>query len=97
MAIVQFRVDDNLKIQASSIYEKLGMDLSTAIRMFLKRSVMTNGIPFSMVLEQDVFHSDIASQAMKNMNETARMNGIEDMSLDEINAEISDCRKERHK
>lgn len=95
MAIVQLRVDDNLKIQASSIYEKLGMDLSTAIRMFLKRSVMTNGIPFSMVLDQDGYRPDIASQAMKNMNEVARINGIENMSLDEINAEIAASRKER--
>lgn len=45
-SIVQFRVDDDLKNEATAVYEKLGIDLSTAMRMFLKRSVMENGIPF---------------------------------------------------
>ena len=49
MAIIQLRIDDDLKIQAVSVFEKLGIDLSSAIRMFLKRSVLVNGIPFSMV------------------------------------------------
>lgn len=51
MAIVQFRVDDDVKAQASAIYEKLGMDLSTAIRIFLKRSIRVKGMPFGMMLD----------------------------------------------
>ena len=39
-SIVQFRVDDDLKNEATKIYEELGIDLSTAMRMFLKRSVI---------------------------------------------------------
>lgn len=42
-SIVQFRVDDDLKNVATKIYEELGIDLSTAMRMFLKRSVIVNG------------------------------------------------------
>ena len=57
MAIVQFRVDDELKSEASTIYEKLGLDLSSALRMFMKRSVAMNGIPFSMVLEKEEYDS----------------------------------------
>ena len=52
MAMVQFRVDDDLKKQATEVYENLGIDLSSALRMFLKRSVMVNGIPFSMILDE---------------------------------------------
>lgn len=52
-SIVQFRIDDDLKIQATEIYEKLGLDLSTALRIFLKRSVAVRGIPFSMTLDND--------------------------------------------
>ena len=37
--ILQLRVDDNLRKEASDVYEKLGLDLPTAIRMFLTRSV----------------------------------------------------------
>ena len=95
MAIVQLRVDDELKLQASSIYEKLGIDLSSAIRMFLKRSVMVNGIPFSMVLGEERYNAEAATAAMKNMNASAKASGISEMTLEEINAEIAATRNER--
>lgn len=46
--LVQVRIDDELKNQATAVYDALGIDLSTAVRMFLKRSVMVNGVPFNM-------------------------------------------------
>ena len=95
MAIIQFRVDDDLKLQATSVYEKLGIDLSTAIRMFLKRSVVANGIPFSMVLEEDDYNSSKAKQAIKNMQKISLENGYSEMTLDEINEEIRLARLER--
>jgi len=95
MAIVQFRVDDNLKLQASSVYEKLGIDLSSALRMFMKRSVMVNGIPFSMILDEEDYDPGKAISAMKRINESAKKSGSSEMTLDEINAEINQFRKER--
>ena len=93
-SVVQFRVEDDLKLEATAIYEKLGIDLSTAIRMFLKRSVMENGIPFSMTLENG-YNPTFAMQAVREMNSQAAQNGVSDLSIDEINAEISAYRKER--
>ena len=52
-SVVQFRVEDELKAQATELFEKLGIDLSTALRIFLKRSVAAKGLPFSMTLEND--------------------------------------------
>lgn len=43
--------DDDLNVEATAIYEKLGIDLSTAVLMFLKRTVTENGISFPI----DVF------------------------------------------
>lgn len=93
-SIVQFRIDDDLKTEATAIYEKLGIDLSTAVRMFLKRSVMENGIPFPMTLQKD-YNSAYALQALKELNAEAAKSGVSDMSLDEINAEIAAYRKTR--
>ena len=95
MAIVQLRVDDDLKTKASSIYEKLGIDLSSAIKMFLKRSVTVNGIPFSMILDKEDYNQDIAAISINNMNDTAEKNGISEMSIDDIDKEIAEYRKER--
>ena len=38
-SLIQLRIDDKLKTEATDIFEKLGLDLSTAIRIFLTRSV----------------------------------------------------------
>ena len=35
MSVIQFRVDDDLKKQAILVYKKLGIDLSTALRILL--------------------------------------------------------------
>lgn len=95
MAIVQLRVDDDLKAKASSIYEKLGIDLSSAIKMFLKRSVTVNGIPFSMILEKTDNDQELAAISIRNMNNSAEENGISDMSIDDIDKEIAEYRKHR--
>ena len=49
--LVQIRVDEDLKNEATSIFEQLGLDLPTAFRIFLKKSVEERGIPFSMRVE----------------------------------------------
>ena len=45
---IQVRVDDHLKESADSLFESLGLDTSTAIRMFLVASMETGGIPFAV-------------------------------------------------
>ena len=95
MAIVQLRVDDDLKAKASSIYEKLGIDLSSAIKMFLKRSVTVNGIPFSMILEKTDNDQELAAMSIRNMNNSAEENCISGMSIDDIDQEIAEYRKQR--
>ena len=95
MAIIQFRVDDELRAEATAIYEKLGIDLSTAMRMFLKRSVSANSIPFSMVLPEEKSTENKALAFMKELNASAEKNGTADMSLNEINEEISTYRGEK--
>lgn len=94
-SIVQFRIDDDLKNDATALYERLGIDLSTAMRMFLKRSVYVNGIPFSMVLPKEEYSASKALSFMSELNKSASENGTEEMSLDDINSEISSYRKER--
>lgn len=48
MATLQVRIDDTLKAQADTLFSSLGLDTSTAIRIFLNASVENDGIPFSV-------------------------------------------------
>lgn len=42
------RVDEDLKREAESIFTELGMNLSTAINLFLRSAVRYGGIPFDL-------------------------------------------------
>lgn len=94
-SVVQFRVETKLKNEAQAIFDKLGLDLPTAFRIFLKRSVEDKGIPFSMTLKSNTsdWNGEYVSleegkKAFYEARKQAAAAGIQDMSLDEINAEI---------
>ena len=44
---IEVRIDDQLKDSADSLFTPLGLDTSTAIRMFLVAAMDTRGIPFA--------------------------------------------------
>ena len=46
--VLQVRMDEDLKNEASELFEKLGLDIPTAIRIFFKRAVTEKGIPFEV-------------------------------------------------
>ena len=48
MATLQMRVDDDLKKKSDDLFQSLGMDTSTAIRIFLTFAIEHNGIPFDV-------------------------------------------------
>ena len=44
-------LDENLKKASQALYSDLGMDLSTAVTIFLKQSLRVQGIPFPVTRE----------------------------------------------
>ena len=92
MGVLQVRVDDELKNQATAIFEEMGMDLSTAVRMFLKKSVQEKGLPFETKLDAtgQRMH-EIVREFQKHSEEI----GTSEMTLDEINEIIRLAREER--
>jgi len=51
MTSITVRMDDDVKSQAASVVEALGLDLPTAIRMFAKQIATTRSVPLSLTLE----------------------------------------------
>lgn len=92
---VQVRIDEDLKNQASAVFDDLGMDLSTAIRLFLKRAVLVNGVPFEMTLPKKSTKAMKAVEALYESSAAAEVNGTSEMTLEEINAEIDAVRAKR--
>ena len=90
-ALVQFRADETARIKAISICERLGIDLQTYFRMCMSGLIQENGIPFSMTPDKESENHGL--RAVKAAGRIAAENGVAEMTLDEINAEISAARE----
>lgn len=44
----QIRIDANIKKQANSLFSNLGMDLSSAVNIFLCQCILHDGLPFTV-------------------------------------------------
>lgn len=68
MATVQIRVDDALKTQVDALYSSLGMDTSTAVRMFFLASLERDGIPFDVRHTRDYSLTTAVNDARQRRN-----------------------------
>ena len=48
----QVRINADIKRQAVKIFSTLGIDMSTAINVFLRQCVMKGGLPFNVEIPQ---------------------------------------------
>lgn len=48
---ITIRTDKEIKDQVKSLYAALGMDLTTAVNVFFRQSLLRNGMPFEISLD----------------------------------------------
>jgi DNA-damage-inducible protein J len=61
---VNIRMDKNLKKQAERLFADLGLNMTTAINVFVRQSVSYGGIPFEIIRRED-FYNDYNQQILK--------------------------------
>ncbi len=91
--LVQFRADKSLREDCAKIYGSLGIDLSSAFRVFMEQTRAARGFPFPFATPKPKITREKALAAFQELREQAR--DVPEMTLDEINAEISEARAER--
>ena len=64
MSQISLRVDDNVKKQAESVCSEIGMSLSTAINIYLKRLGRDRRVPFDV--SADPFYSETNVAVLKS-------------------------------
>lgn len=47
------RIDSNLKKEADNLFKELGINISSAITLFLKQSVREKALPFDVVVKEE--------------------------------------------
>jgi DNA-damage-inducible protein J len=75
---INMRVDSKIKEQAEALFSKLGLNMSTAINVFLRQAIQFGGIPFEVrIIEpneatlqamQDVDNNKNLSQPLNSIN-----------------------------
>ena len=47
---MSIRIDSDVKVKAQALFSALGIDMTTAINIFLRQAIQHQGIPFNVTL-----------------------------------------------
>lgn len=84
-AVVRARIDANLKARASEVLASCGLEVSDALRLFLKQVVAQNGIPFPIQgAADDLSGAELAQLKRKSQERDRRIAASEDVSGGEM-------------
>ena len=56
MTTIQIRIDEKTKNEAGKIFNNLGIDMTTAIKLFLKQASIKKALPFPIDLDEDAYY-----------------------------------------
>lgn len=94
-ATFSVRMDEGLKRQFDGLCQEFGMTATTAINVFARAVVRERRIPFEIAAPEPEITREGALRAFQALRAEARANGVSDLTIDEINAEIRQARQER--
>lgn len=89
------RMDEGLKNSFDAFCESVGLTATAAINMFAKKTVAEQRIPFEVNVEPKKVTGEDFRKAFYQLRKEAKKNGLQGMTLDEINEEIRLAREER--
>lgn len=96
MAQVTFsiRMDESLKNQFDNLCKEFGMNASTAFNIFARAVVRERKIPFEISAQSSISLED-GRAAFNALRRSAEQNNLQELSLDDINAEIQLARNSK--
>jgi len=83
---INIRVDTKVKEQAEALFNELGLNMSSALNLFLRHSIRYGGIPFEVRLVQP---NDETRSAIDDVNENRNLSKTFDRIpdlMDDLNA-----------
>ena len=89
---MSIRVDSNLKQRFDVLCDEFGISNTSALTLFIKAVVRERRIPFEIHAVSIEDSRKQALLAFENLREAAAGSGMQGLSLDEINAIISEVR-----
>lgn len=80
MSQIQIRIDEKTKKEAQSVLENIGLDLSSAIKIYLKQIILFKAIPLKLVSkngltieqEKEILKASREAKAGKNITKAMK-------------------------
>ena len=76
---IQVRIDSDIKKQASDLFATLGLDMSSAVNLFLHQCVLRGGIPFNVEVPKYNQETLLAMAEAEKISKDPNVKGYETM------------------
>jgi len=94
MSDLTITIEENVKNEAEKLYDRLGLSLSMAVRMFLMQSIREQAIPFQVKMTEDEKYYDYFNsyniERLRKSEEQAKNGQIIYKTLAELEAMTSE-------
>jgi|SRR3989339_866885 len=90
MSTLQVRIDEKTKKLAKKVLDRIGMDMSSAVKVFFRQIVITNGLPFQPLTENGLTEKQereilkASAEAKRGINVSGPFDNAKDL-IDELN------------
>lgn len=95
MSNIHVRIKDETKKSASKVLERMGIDMSTAITMYLHQIVITQTIPFRLVTENGLTLQEERNILVASKEARNKKNVTEAKSWKEAKAHLDALKKKK--
>ncbi|HHG7568577.1 TPA: type II toxin-antitoxin system RelB/DinJ family antitoxin [Streptococcus pneumoniae] len=79
---ISIRLDSEVKEQAQQVFSNLGMDMTTAINIFLRQAIQYQGLPFDVRLDENRKLLQVLTDLDQNCNMSQSFESVSDLMED---------------
>ena len=79
---MSIRLDSEVKEQAQQVFNNLGMDMTTAINIFLRQAIQYQGLPFDVRLDENRKLLQVLTDLDQNRNMSQSFESVSDLMED---------------
>ena len=79
---MSIRLDSEVKEQAQQVFNSLGMDMTTAINIFLRQAIQYQGLPFDVRLDENKKLMEVLADLDQNRNMSQSFGSVSDLMED---------------
>ena len=79
---MSIRLDSEVKEQAQQVFSNLGMDMTTAINIFLRQAIQYQGLPFDVRIDDNRKLLQVVTDVDQNRNMSRSFESVSDLMED---------------